>query len=119
MPVGLTRDAGWEIGVSKTLPLPVAAVWDFLVSPEGLSLWLGPGAALPAEGDPALRSLRPRDRVRLSYGETVLQIAVSPAGDGRTVLNFHQEHMASAEERERQRAHWKGVMAEIVRRVGE
>ncbi|WP_329621771.1 SRPBCC domain-containing protein [Streptomyces sp. NBC_01255] len=119
MPVGLTRDAGWEIGVSKTLPLPVAAVWDFLMSPEGLSLWFGPGAALPVEGDPALRSLRPRDRVRLSYGETVLQVAVSPAGDGRTVLTFHQEHMASAEERERQRAHWKGVMAEIVRRVGE
>ncbi|MFF4168635.1 SRPBCC domain-containing protein [Streptomyces sp. NPDC001744] len=115
MPVGLTRDAGWEIGVSKTLPLPVAAVWDFLVSPGGLALWLGPGASLPPAGDPALRSLRPRDRVRLSYGGTVLQVTVSPAGDGRTVLRFHQEHLADAEERERRRAHWKAVTAEIAR----
>ncbi|WP_435974597.1 SRPBCC domain-containing protein [Streptomyces sp. Qhu_M48] len=115
MPVGLTRDAGWEIGVSKTLPLPVATVWDFLMSAEGLSLWLGPGAVLPAEGDPALRGFRPRDRVRLSYGESVLQATVSPASDGRAVLRFHQEHLASAEERERRRAHWKSVMAEIGR----
>ncbi|MFE2555159.1 SRPBCC domain-containing protein [Streptomyces sp. NPDC059352] len=115
MPVGLTRDAGWEIGVSKTLPLPVATVWEFLVSPEGLALWLGPGAALPAEGDPALRGLRPGDRVRLTYGDTVLQVTVSPASGDRTVLTFHQEHLADAEERERQRAHWKGVMAEIMR----
>ena len=113
MPVGLTRDAGWEIGVSRTLPLPVETVWEFLVSPEGVALWLGPGAELPVKGDGVLRSLRPGDRIRLGYGETILQVAVSATGDGRTVLRFHQEHMASAEERERQRAHWKGVTAQV------
>ncbi|MGW0122911.1 SRPBCC domain-containing protein [Streptomyces sp. NPDC003327] len=116
MPVGLTRDAGWEIGVSKTLPLPVDAVWDFLMSPEGLAVWLG--SALPERGDPALRSLRPRDRVRLTYGGTVLQVTVSPSGDGRTVLRFHQEHLTSADERERRRAHWKSVTARVTEALG-
>lgn len=38
MPTGLTRDAGWEIGVSKTLPRPPAEVWDFIASPAGVAL---------------------------------------------------------------------------------
>ncbi|HEY9375073.1 SRPBCC domain-containing protein [Streptomyces sp.] len=127
MPTGLTRDAGWEIGVSKTFPLPLAAVWDFVVSPEGVALWLGSGASLPTEkGEPyetadgvagELRSYRPGDRVRLTYGPTTLQVAVSAAGEGRTVLRFHQERMADAAERERQRAHWQGVMGEVERNL--
>ncbi|MDT0380630.1 SRPBCC domain-containing protein [Streptomyces sp. DSM 42041] len=129
MPTGLTRDAGWQIGVSKTLPLPPEAVWDFLTCDEGLALWLGPGARLPRDKGAAyetpdgvrgeLRSLRPADRVRLTWRppgwahDTTLQVAVSPApgtAGARTVLRFHQEHLADAAERERQRAHWRSVM---------
>lgn len=132
-PTGLTQDAGWEIGVSKTLPLPVSAVWDFIASPEGVALWLGRGAQLPTEKGESyetghgiageLRSYRPGDRVRLTYGTTTLQVAVSAAGSPsssgeKTVLRFHQEHLANAEERERQRAHWKAVMADVVRALG-
>jgi uncharacterized protein YndB with AHSA1/START domain len=136
-PTGLTQDAGWEIGVSKTLPIPVSAVWDFITCPEGVALWLGKGAQLPTEkgesyetGDGIageLRSYRPGDRVRLTYGATTLQVAVSAsasasgagAGAGeKTVLRFHQEHLANAVERERQRAHWKAVMADVVQALG-
>jgi len=48
MPTGLTKDAGWQIGVSRTLPHPPFAVWDFVSGPEGLALWLGPSAHLTA-----------------------------------------------------------------------
>ena len=44
--VGLTKDAGWEIGVSKTLDHPIEQVWDFITSPEGTALWLGQGSEL-------------------------------------------------------------------------
>lgn len=125
MPTGLTRDAGWEIGVSRTFPLPPAAVWDFVVSPEGVALWLGPGVLLPTEKGQTyetadgvtgeLRGYRPGDRVRLTYGPTTLQVAVSASGEGRTVLRFHQERMADAAERERRRAHWRAVMDEVQR----
>jgi hypothetical protein len=47
MPVGLTKDAGWEIGVSRTLPVPLEAAWEFLTSPGGAALWLGAAAAPP------------------------------------------------------------------------
>lgn len=123
MATGLTQDAGWEIGVSKTLPLPVPAVWEFITSAEGVALWLGKGAQLPTEKGESyetedgiageVRSYRPGDRVRLTYGATTLQVTVSASGE-KSVLRFHQEHLADAAERERQRAHWKAVMVEVV-----
>ncbi|GAA2074356.1 SRPBCC domain-containing protein [Streptomyces albiaxialis] len=123
-PTGLTKDAGWQIGVSRTLPHPPSAVWEFVSGPEGLALWLGPGAELtPERGAPyrtadgvegEVRGYRPGDRIRVTYGPTTVQVAVSPAGDGtRAVLRLHQERMASREERERQRAHWRDVAARI------
>ena len=128
MPRGLTQDAGWEIGVSRTLPLPVAAVWEFIASPEGVALWLGEGVRLPtAKGESyetgdgiagEVRSYRPGDRVRLTYGTSTLQVAVSASGEGKAVLRFHQDRLANAEERERQRAHWKAVMGEVTDALG-
>ncbi|ORT59739.1 activator of HSP90 ATPase 1 family protein [Streptomyces sp. CB03238] len=124
-PTGLTRDAGWEIGVSKTLPLPADTVWDFIASPEGVALWLGGvKGGLPTEKGAAyetvdgvtgeVRGYRPGDRVRLTHGGTTVQVAVSAAGPGKAVLHFHQERLASAEEREQRRTHWQGVMRRVV-----
>ncbi|MGW2476115.1 SRPBCC family protein [Streptomyces sp. NPDC001665] len=124
MPTGLTRDAGWQIGVSRTLPHPPSVVWDFISGPEGLALWLGSQAALtPERGAPyrtaagvtgEVRGYRPEDRIRVTHGTTTLQVAMTPAADGaRTMLRFHQEHLASAEDRERGRTHWQHVMDEV------
>ena len=44
-PVGLTRDAGWEVGASRTLDASVKKMWDLLLSPTGLGLWVGRGLA--------------------------------------------------------------------------
>ncbi|MDX3131657.1 SRPBCC domain-containing protein [Streptomyces europaeiscabiei] len=126
---GLTKDAGWEVGVSRTLPQSPAAVWEFISGPRGLELWLGAGARLTPERGTAyetdagavgeVRGYRPGDRIRVTYGETTVQVAVSAAGGGRTVLVFHQERMASTEERERQRAHWRRVMDQVAEALDE
>src|SRR2546426_736801 len=34
--VGKTADVGWQIGISKSLPYPLGAVWAFLSSKEGV-----------------------------------------------------------------------------------
>lgn len=129
-PVGLTRDAGWQIGVSATLLVPIEQVWGFLTSPEGMRLWLGHEVDLLHEpGQPyrtqdgthgEVRSLRPRDRVRLTWRppgwdhDSTVQVAVQVAGPGRTLLRFHQERLADAGERERQRTHWRAVLTSVV-----
>ncbi|MGW0843268.1 SRPBCC family protein [Streptomyces sp. NPDC002787] len=126
---GLTKDAGWQVGVSRTLRQSPAAVWEFISGPRGLELWLGAGARLaPEPGAPyetdagvtgEVRGYRPGDRIRVTYGDTTVQVAVSAAGGGRSVLVFHQERMASPEERELQRAHWQRVMEQVARALDD
>ncbi len=124
MPKGLTKDAGWQIGVSRTLPHPVPIVWDFVSSPDGFALWLGPGAVLTLERGTSyrttegvageVRGYHHGKKIRVTHGTTTVQVALNPAADGaRTMLRFHQEHLASVEERERQRAHWQHVMDQV------
>lgn len=122
--VGRTRDAGWEIGVSKTIDCPIGAVWDFITSPEGTAIWLGDDVELApkqsyetAAGTRGeIRGFRELDRVRLTWWpsgwshDTTLQLTVRAAGKDRTRLGIHQERLADATERERQRRHWQGVI---------
>ena len=128
MPVGRTKDAGWEIGVSRTVPVPIDEVWRVLVSEAGIAVWLGSGVHLSGDvGEPyetaegttgELRSYHPGDRVRLTWQpidwdhDSTVQIALGDKGD-RTLLRFHQERLADSRERERQRTHWKRVADEL------
>jgi len=126
MPTGHTRDAGWQIGVSRTLPHPPEEVWELLTSPVGLSLWLGEGAEVTPErgtrwtatdgSHGEVRSFHPGDRIRVTCRpagwdhETTVQVVVVPASDHRASVRFHQERLADGDERERQRTHWRDVM---------
>jgi len=133
MPTGLTKDAGWQIGVSRTVNLPLDDVWEFMISPRAVGIWLGEGAELPAaRGDAIttadgstgeLRSLRPLDRVRLTWQpqgsdhDTTVQLAVT-GGETSTVIRFHQERMVDEAERTRQRDHWRAVLVRLVTELG-
>lgn len=126
--VGRTADVGWQIGVSRTLPHPAGAVWAFLTSKEGAGIWLGPGTGVPArtgeryetasgtEGE--VRSFRELDRIRLTWRpsdwdhDSTVQVTVSASGE-KTVVRFHQEWLADAEERAQQREYWTGVMDRV------
>jgi hypothetical protein len=99
MPVGRTKDAGWEIGVSRTVPLSLEEAWARI---EDTTAWLG------EEADD-VRSARPLDRIRVGWRGTVVQVALGEAKTG-TKVTFHQERLGSAEEREHQREHWRGVL---------
>lgn len=95
----------------------------------GVAIWLGggldgvpkPGGAYEtADGTVGeARSLRERDRVRLTWRppegshDTTPQLTVSPAPTG-TLLRIHQERLAYADERARQRERWQGVMARLL-----
>lgn len=38
---GLTKDAGWQMGYRKTLPVPQPKAWEFFFSKDGVRLWFG------------------------------------------------------------------------------
>ena len=128
MPTGLTKDAGWQIGVSRTVAHPIDDVWAVLVNPAGIAVWLGSGVSFAGRAKERyetdggvvgeLRSYRPGDRIRLTMRspsaehDTTIQIALEDKGD-RTGIRFHQERLADEAERERQRAHWRQVADEF------
>lgn len=130
MSVGQTKDAGWQIGVSKTVGRSAEEVWDFLTSAEGVAIWLGEGVTVHPEPGVGYetadgirgetRSFREMDRIRLTWQppgwshDTTLQLAVGASGPGKAMLRIHQERLADAAERERQRRHWQGVLAELI-----
>lgn len=131
-PTGLTKDVGWQIGVSRTVPGTPDEVWATLVGEAGVAVWLGELDALPTRKGEAyrtaagaageLRSFRPGERIRLTYQPpgratpTTLQVALRAGGSRSgpsTVVTFHQEHLADAGEREAMRAHWKAVVERL------
>lgn len=128
-PVGLTRDVGYEIGVSRTINLPRQQVWDHLTSADGIARWLGQGLELPAskgtrsetpDGTTGeVRSYHSTGRIRFTWQpagwdhSTTMQVTATASGD-KTVLRFHQEKLADPGEREQQRQHWQAVMDAVV-----
>lgn len=130
-PTGLTRDAGWQVGVSRTVGVPITDVWEHLLGP-GRATWLGPGDYVLVAGLPYLtsdgttgqvRSLRPLDRVRITRRpagqahETTLQVAVRATAPDKTMVRFHAERMRSAAEREEQRGHWAAVLLTLLQQL--
>ncbi len=129
MPVGRTKDAGWQIGVSRTVHQPLGEVWDLLTGPVGSSIWLGAGVAFPAEPGEGyettagttgeVRSYQERRRIRLTWHpadwshDSTVQITLQPTPSG-TSIRFHQDRLADAAERERQRDHWRAVLDRII-----
>jgi uncharacterized protein YndB with AHSA1/START domain len=134
MPTGKTKDAGWQIGVSRTIDAPLAAVWEWLTAREGVRLWLGPGATLPtAKGDTyetadgirgELRSYRPDDRIRLTWQpatwshDSTVQVAVQAKG-AKTMVRFHQERLVDGAEREQQRSYWGSILNRLDTEIAE
>jgi uncharacterized protein YndB with AHSA1/START domain len=124
---GLTKDAGWEVGVRQTLPVPVPELWSYLLG-EGLPMWLGDIDALPTEKGAGyetrdgvrgvIRSYTEGYRIRLGWRpddwphDTTLQLTVKAAATGTTVA-IHQEKLADREERKLMLGHWKNVVAAI------
>jgi uncharacterized protein YndB with AHSA1/START domain len=126
-------DAGWQIGVSITVRRDAVDVWDYLINKEGLETWLGSGVEFHGGKGEAyqtkdgtcgeLRSYRPLDRIRLTWQpknwdhETTVQIALDDKGD-RTRIVFHQERLADADERRKQRDHWKAISEQVKHDLG-
>ena len=122
---GLTKDAGWELGVRTTVPAPLDEVWRYLLS-DGLPVWLGDIAAVPTENGATfetadgvrgtIRSFTDATRIRLTWRpddwphDTVLQLTVKQAATG-TTIGIHHEKLADRDERKLMLGHWKNVAA--------
>jgi uncharacterized protein YndB with AHSA1/START domain len=131
-PVGLTKNSGFEIGLRKTFPIPPDFAWKFLLSPDGLHLWLGaPSDFHPEKGmeyrtsngvTGVVNVLNPGVNIRLTWQPeawskpSTLQIRVIPAS-GKATISIHQENLPDNTAREEMRSHWQGVMEKISQKL--
>ena len=124
--VGLTKDAGWEVGVRQTVSAPLPVVWEFLLG-AGLPIWLGEGQFRAEKGYQyamadgvrgEVRSYTDGAKVRLTWRpddwphDTTLQITVKEAATG-TTIGIHHENLADRDERRMMLGHWKNVIADL------
>ena len=128
--IGETKDAGWQVGLRRTVPHDADAVWALLLAPEGQRVWLG-GVADLEPGRPfafedgtrgEVRVHRPGSHVRLTWQPpeldepSVVQVRVLPAKRGAT-LSFHQERLAGPQERAAMRERWERVAEALASRL--
>jgi uncharacterized protein YndB with AHSA1/START domain len=129
--VGETADAGFQVGVRRTLPRSAEDAWSELVEGDARALWLGAGTTFEAtpgtayhcddgtEGE--VRTVRAGRRVRLTWrppdapAPTTLQLTLEPKGE-RCVVAFHHERLPDAAARERMKAHWSEVLTTLATR---
>lgn len=124
--VGLTRDAGWELGVRRTVAEPVDDVWRRLLA-EWLPAWLTVDSVPQMVGAPLRRGGRVRGRVvgchvgrrvRMRWTpetldhETMFQVTLMDEANG-TTLALHQERLLGPAERQALLEHWTGVLDDL------
>ncbi|MEE1618404.1 SRPBCC family protein [Brachybacterium sp. J153] len=129
-PVGLTRDAGWQLGVTRTVAAPASDVWRRLLG-EWLPQWLGVESVPQMVGAPVRDGARIRGRVvgchvgrrvRLRWTpvtldhETVFQVTLQEAATG-TTIGIHQERLLGAAERQGLLEHWTTTLDALVESI--
>ena len=130
---GETADAGFEIGVQKTLPFPAIRVWEFMTSRTGMKLWLGDVSDLTWRKEETyhskdgttgeVRIIHPGKRLRITWKPerwkkpSTVQLTVVSSGERKTSVRFHQENLPDGAAREEMRGRWKRSLEEIGRRL--
>jgi uncharacterized protein YndB with AHSA1/START domain len=130
--VGETADAGFQVGVQRTVAATAAEAWKLITCrPE---LWLGEGAsvtfdvgeryAVPAgRGAPGasgeVRVVRPAERLRMTWqpegwpAPATLQLTLAETGPGRTAIHVHLEKLSDAGARDAMRARWREALERV------
>jgi uncharacterized protein YndB with AHSA1/START domain len=130
--VGETADAGFQVGVQRSVALTPKEAWELITSrPE---LWLGEGASVafdqgarydvpPEGGDPGasgeIRVVKPGDRLRLTWqpqdwpAPATLQLTLEESSSGKTAITVHMEKLPDADAREAMRERWRQALERI------
>jgi uncharacterized protein YndB with AHSA1/START domain len=130
--VGQTKEVGFQIGIRKTLPISFDIAWNFLLSEEGLEIWLGKISSeqfdlnrnyKTIEGiEGKVRVLEPNSHIRLTWKPknweniSTLQIRVIKAKDG-TTISIHQETLLDSNQREEMKEYWNIVIDMLTKKI--
>lgn len=126
LPTGSTADAGWELGVRRTVPDSPDEIWQSLLA-DWLPAWLEVDSVPKMVGAPLRRGAQVCGRVvgchvgrrvRLRWHpphldhETVFQVTLLEAASGCTIA-IHQERLRGSAERQELLERWTDVLERL------
>jgi len=130
---GQSLKGDYSVTITKSVNASGPAAWKFMMSREGLQLWLSPmseleiemGAAFECEGGiyGEVRTVKAPRRLRLRWQETDwpkatwVQFSIVPRGFHKlkkSILVISHGSLTTTQQREAMRAHWKSKLAEAI-----
>jgi hypothetical protein len=118
---GQTMDAGFQVGINKTIPVPHKKLWALIFVENRLGLFQDNKLNL-AEGLTGVNSrgvsykittYRPYSHIRMQWRlpnwdeYSILQIRLNAKTDNNTTLSIHQEKLKNKNTREAMKLFWK------------
>jgi len=123
--IGKIRDAGYQVGARRTMPVHFEQAWKLIISPDAVKIWLSDSPALRfikgatyhlTDGSSGeIRVFKPNSHLRMTWKPkdwkkpSTLQIRIIPNGN-KTVFAFHQENLPGPEAREQRLVFFKSVL---------
>ena len=132
---GLTRDTGWQIGLRRTLDVPVEIIWEWMLSASGREIWMGEGPDIQFVAGQDYKLLdgtsgrikvyQPGSHWRITRNPpdpayrrpSLVQIRIIGSGD-KTTVAFHEEHLPSESERQTRKTFYLDVVDKMKDALG-
>lgn len=114
---GLTKDAGWQFGIRKSVSLNTNVVWDFMFSDNGTKLWL-------KNADKEFSTFKDFSHIRTKWkltgwtNEATLQMRVL-SDKGKTTIAFHIDKLLNENQREETKTYWTKILDNITKQLNE
>lgn len=99
---------GFQVGVSKTVPVDVATLFEAVVNPRRRSRWLESGTL-------RVRTTRQPSTARFDFrdGRSRVSFGFTPKGETKSSVALIHERLPDADAVERMRAFWKERLARL------
>jgi uncharacterized protein YndB with AHSA1/START domain len=117
--LGQTADAGFQVGVRRTIDAALDEAWELVT--ENPELWLGDDPRITfekgaryARGE--VRVVKPGDRIRMTWqpdgweAPATLQVTFLESKPGRTSIGFHLEKLPDSAAREEMRERFRTAL---------
>lgn len=105
---GQQRDGSWQVGRSRTFPVPVERLFQAFHDEGERGRWLG--------GEPTLRSARPGKVVRLVWPDgSVAEVGFAAKGDARSTASVEHRKLPDGNAAQARKAAW----GEALDRLGD
>ena len=112
--IGLTKDAGWQYGIRRTVDLPLEEAWDYLFSKNGFKIW-----ADQVQTDfstfKKYSHIRTKWKMRDWDDAASLQLRVlSNSRTKKTTIALHIDQIRNELHRDMAKKYWTGVLTKII-----